>query len=201
MMERQEAGNILERKNGMTEWDMCAAASKEDFTKVSLIDMAQIVIHQDYRLYCEENRCGNYNRNYGCPPDCGTAAEMENRARQYRRALVMQTCMEVDDVEDQELLREIRKEHNRKSRSVAEQFRKAGISGLMMQPGPCSFCKECRKIKGEPCPFPEHRTSCLSAYGVDVTALAESCGMRLDWDGGSISYFSLFLYDRSPYSE
>ncbi|MCD8078303.1 MAG: DUF2284 domain-containing protein [Lachnospiraceae bacterium] len=171
-----------------------ALAGEEEFDRVAVIPVERITIRQDFRIYCEENSCGNYGVNYGCPPDCGTPQEMEERVRRYRRALVIQTRMEMDDVEDTALTREIRREHNRKAREVGERLAAEGLSGLLMLPGPCSYCAVCQKIKGNPCLFPEKRTSCLSAYGVDVTALAVACGMRIDWDGTSVSYLSLFLY-------
>ncbi|MCD8009223.1 MAG: DUF2284 domain-containing protein [Lachnospiraceae bacterium] len=171
-----------------------ALAGEEEFDRVAVIPVEKIVIRQGFRIYCEENSCGNYGVNYGCPPDCGTPQEMEERVRCYRRALVMQTRMEMDDVEDAELTREIRREHNRKAREVGERLAAEGLSGLLLRPGPCSDCTVCEKLKGKAGLFTQKRTSCLMAYGIDVTALAEACGMRIDWDGTSVSYLSLFLY-------
>lgn len=180
----------------MTVEALLAVAQAEDFEKVAVVPTADLIVHQEYRTYCEENLCGNYGRNYGCPPECGTPAFMEQRLRSYEQVLVMQSRVEMDDLDDKALVAEVRKEHNRKSRAVLKQLEEAGmpLRDRCMLPGPCTFCETCAILSGQPCRFPEKKSSCLSAYGIDVTALAERCNMRIDWNGGSVSYFTLYLF-------
>jgi len=180
----------------MTKEELLRIAQAEAFEKVAILPTAELAIHHEYRSYCEENLCGNYNRNYGCPPGCGTPAFMEERVRRYEQVLVLQSRVEMDDLEDKALIAEVRKEHNRMSRAVLKQLEAAGMpmQDRCMLPGPCAYCESCAALTGEPCRFPEKKSSCLSAYGIDVTALAERCGMRIDWQGGSVSYFTLYLF-------
>jgi len=180
----------------MTHEKMLSLCEAQEFQSAAIISTRDVVIHREFRAYCEENACGNYNANYGCPPDCGTPEFMEARVRGYSYALVMQTKLEIDDIDDKELVAEVRKEHVRKSRAVFRRLQEDGMElrDRMMLPGKCTFCKVCKKAEGLPCAFPDRKSSCLSAYGIDVTALCEACGMTIDWDGSSISYFSLYLF-------
>lgn len=180
----------------MTNDEMLSLCRRQDFQNAAIVPTEKVVIHKEFRAYCEENTCGNYNANYGCPPDCGTPESMEARVRGYGNVLIMQTLVETSDIDDKALIMEVHKEHVRKSRAVLRELQQAGmeLKDRMMLPGKCTFCKVCKKSEGLPCAFPEMKSSCLSAYGIDITALCETCGMRLDWDGSSVSYFTLYLF-------
>ena len=54
-----------------------------------LMPVAELVIVPEYRVFCEENLCGNYNVLPACPPASGTVEEMTARVRQYETALVL----------------------------------------------------------------------------------------------------------------
>ena len=54
----------------------------------------------EFRKFCEQNDCGNYGKNYACPPACGTPEEMEEKVRKYENALVFQSRTPVKDIFD-----------------------------------------------------------------------------------------------------
>ena len=60
----------------MTERQILDFAREAGFS-AALCDTADIPVDHSFRRYCEENLCGQYDKNYGCPPRCGTPAEME----------------------------------------------------------------------------------------------------------------------------
>ena len=64
------------------------------FSNAAVMDTKQLVFVPEYRIFCEENRCGCYNINPACPPSCGTAEEMKQRAFRYKNTLVLQTTLE-----------------------------------------------------------------------------------------------------------
>jgi len=181
----------------MTDKEMIRLAEQTGFTKASVIDTADMKVVQEYRKYCEENLCGNFNANWGCPPDCGSPQFMEDRIRSYRRALILQTVTPLTVTNDPEEVKAARKKHIPMARTVIRALRDDGMDTRerVMLPGCCSFCAECTKPTGEPCRFPEEQTSCLSAYNMDVAELCRICGMELNWDGSTISYISVVLMD------
>lgn len=121
------------------------------------MDADDLVFEYEFRKYCEMNNCGNYGKNYGCPPDCGTPAEMEQKARKYQKALVLQTIQPVKDITDASETGPLKKKHNAVVRRFMDQLAEAGIKGLPIMAGPCSQCKICGKAEGEPCRFPQSR--------------------------------------------
>ncbi len=55
----------------MTDLELLEMARAEGFN-AAMIDKANIPVNPAFRAFCEENRCGKYNANYSCPPNCGT---------------------------------------------------------------------------------------------------------------------------------
>ena len=71
--------------------NMIETAKELGFSNAAVIDTAQLVFMPEYRVFCEENLCGNYNLNPACPPESGTVEEMKAHALTYEKTLVLQT--------------------------------------------------------------------------------------------------------------
>ena len=44
-------------------------AKQLGFSAAAVMDTKNLVFKPEYRVFCEENRCGNYDRNPACPPE------------------------------------------------------------------------------------------------------------------------------------
>lgn len=179
----------------MTDTEIKEFALAEGFTRAEIIGTEALTFIHSLRACCEANECGNYGRNYACPPDCGSPGEMEARVRKYRRALVLQTIQAVDDIMDSAQTKEAKKFHNMISWELIEGLRENGIEGLPVMAGPCSVCSVCARIEGKACRFPEKIASCLSAYCIHAADMAEKCGMEY-WCGmNRVAFFSIYLFN------
>ena len=167
------------------------------FSQAAFLDPKELVFTPEFRQCCEDNVCGNYNANYSCPPYCGTVEEMREKTLPYNRGLVMMTQMEVDDAYDEAAIKPIKKDHSLRSRMMFKELKEKGVigKGLAMMAGPCSLCDQCTMPAGEPCRFPEDRTSCMSAYCLNVVELGKSAGLDISWDAGQVSFFSMYLWN------
>ncbi len=183
----------------MTESEMLALARREGF-EAGIVETGEIEFDPRFRTFCAENLCGKYGANYSCPPDCGTPEEMRARIVRYPRALVFRSEWPIADYQDQEAIRLAKREHNGGMLRAIDQMRAAGIEGTMAGASNCTLCARCKILDNAPCPFPERRFSCLSAYCVFVRKLAERCGMAYAADGG-IAFFGLFAFAPSADSE
>ena len=151
------------------------------------------------RVFCEENKCGNYNNNYACPPYCGTVEEMKAKCDKYTHALVIKSNWPDVDVMDGPAMKPLKKQHNQKSRKLFNAIKKeTGLTSdntLMIMAGPCGLCPECGMPTGKPCPMPQEVASCLSAYSILVNPLADSAGLTCSWSMDTASFFSLLLFN------
>ena len=61
-------------------------AKQLGFSAAAVMDTKNLVFKPEYRVFCEENRCGNYDRNPACPPESG---------RNERKSIILQqnTCL------------------------------------------------------------------------------------------------------------
>lgn len=185
-------------ENGMQEEILIQLALQAGFHDAAVISTDELYFVPEYRMYCEQNLCGNYNRNYGCPPYSGTPEEMQEKACRYQRALVLKSQSEVEDIYDPAETGALKKEHTRRTLKMIGTLRDQGMEeqGLPIMAGPCNFCDVCKMPEGGQCPHEEYRFSCLSAYCIDVGHLARSCGMEISWNGDVVSFFSMYLFDK-----
>lgn len=177
----------------MDEQKILKEAEAAGIDRAAFVSADDLVFVHDFRKYCEMNSCGNYGRNYGCPPDCGTPQQMEQKALRYSRALVLQTIQPVEDITDGAETGQLKKKHNARVRAFMDRLAQEGIGGLPIMAGPCSQCSQCAKISGEPCRFPDRVASCLSAYGIDVAKLCETCGIPWNYGKHKVGFFALYM--------
>ena len=64
--------------------------------RAELVKVEDISTDASFRSLCASNACGNYGKNYMCPPDIGSIEELMQELRTYETALVYQTvgCLE-----------------------------------------------------------------------------------------------------------
>ena len=55
------------------------ARAEQVFSAAAIVPTSEIPFDSGFRVYCEENLCGNYGANYTCPPDCGSPEELRRR--------------------------------------------------------------------------------------------------------------------------
>ena len=171
-------------------------AKQAGFSQTAIVPTDRLIFNKKFRSYCEENLCGNYNAHYACPPSCGTVQDMYERTLPYAFALVLRNDHRVVSALDPAEIRQFKTRHNEQTLAFVREAKT--IPGcepyLLMGAGPCSLCRDCLMRQGLPCPHPDERFSCMSAYCLDVDELAKACGMALSWSLDQASFFSLFLF-------
>lgn len=171
--------------------DPMDCAKKAGFTAAKVIDTDQITFDHGFLKYCEENLCGNYGANYSCPPNCGNPQEMQDRIMRFKHALVLQTVSDIADYKDSAAIWNAKLKHNA---AMLELIGLMTVPALMCGASNCTLCDVCLARRGEPCAFPDKRWSCLSAYCINVSRLAEACGMDYSWNEGKLSLYGLIAW-------
>lgn len=142
------------------------------FSDAAVISTDQLVFVPEYRVFCEDNLCGNYDKNPACPPQSGTVEEMKEHALKYEKTLILQTMQ--DGLMD---YKKAKLAHNKLAEQLAEKMKEEGITDLLiMSAGPYKH------------------NSCMSAYCVDAQKMADAAGMLCWTSDGMIRYFSQVLF-------
>lgn len=152
--------------------DFIEEAKKLGFSDAAVISTDQLVFVPEYRVFCEDNLCGNYDKNPACPPQSGTVKEMKEHALKYEKTLILQTMQ--DGLMD---YKKAKLAHNKLTEQLAEKMKEEGITDLLiMSAGPYKH------------------NSCMSAYCVDAQKMADAAGMLCWTSDGMIRYFSQVLF-------
>lgn len=177
----------------MTESDLLSFAKKLRFD-AAILPVEEIPVNPEFRRYCEENRCGQYSRNHSCPPESGTPDELHERLLREKNALVLKTEWELTDYGDRYAILHGKEYHNENALRIVDALKADGHSAVYAGCSCCSLCRQCSERSDKPCPFPERRYSCVSAYCIDVSALAERCGLAFAWDSKKLFCYSLIAF-------
>ena len=152
--------------------DFIEEAKALGFSDAAVINTDKLVFVPEYRVFCEDNLCGNYDKNPACPPESGTVEEMKARALKFEKTLVLQTMQ--DGLMD---YKKAKLYHNKLTEQLAEKIKEAGKTELLiMSAGPYKH------------------NYCMSAYCVDAQKMADAAGMLCWTSDGMIRYFSQILF-------
>lgn len=162
--------------------------------KAHVLPVKDILFDPSLRQLCKDNRCGKYNRNYGCPPFVGEPETVIAKAKEYENALIMQTVNALEDSYDVEGMAEAGARHNAMSKAVAEAMKAEYPDSIVLTAGGCTKCERCAAMDGEPCRFPEVVTPSLSSYCINVAQTAGKCGMKYINGVNTVTYFSIVLF-------
>ena len=156
--------------------DLIKEALSMGFANAAIMDTKDLVFVPEYRQFCEDNLCGNYNLVPACPPACGTVEEMHEKAMKYEKALVLQTVLK-DPVMDPVLFKQAKHAQNILTEQLAKWMQENGKEDvLIMSAGPYKNC------------------SCMSAYNVDAQKMADAVGMVCWADDSDVRFFTQILF-------
>ena len=155
-------------------------AKQMGFSGAAVLPVEKLTIVPAYRMFCEENLCGNYGKLPACPPACGAVEEMTEKTRHYQFALILQTELSLDNVDDPAENKLAKRQHNIITEQLLDILAQKGNTDiLMMGAGPWG------------------KNSCLSAYSVDAQKMAEEAGLTCWSNDGLVRYFSLLLFNET----
>lgn len=164
--------------------------------KASVIPVESIETDASFRELCAANVCGNYGRNWMCPPDAGDIHDLMQSLRGYGYALVYQTVSELEDSYDFEGMMEAGARHNRLMINLRTALAAEPMTRVLhLGAGGCRMCEICAKRTGEPCRHPDLAVASLETYGVNVSKLAPAAGMKYINGQNTVTYFGAVLFD------
>lgn len=179
----------------MTEVDnIVRMALDAGFTAAAPLDVATIKLYPEVREMCASDRCRAYDRNWTCPPACGSLDECAEKISKYVRGIIVQTVFEIEDDFDFEGMQEAANSHNITFYSFHSRL--AGIfpEVLALGAGGCSRCRTCT-YPDLPCRFPNLALSSMEAYGMIVSEVCNLNGVPYYYGPGKIVYIGCYLFN------
>ena len=164
--------------------------------RASVIPVENVETDASFRDLCAANVCGNYGRNWMCPPDAGEIHDLMAALRTYSYALVYQTVSELEDSYDFEGMMDAGVAHNRLMVELRRGIDTLALPRVLhLGAGGCRMCEVCAKRTGEPCRHPDLAVASLETYGINVSKLAPAAGMKYINGKDTVTYFGAVLFD------
>jgi predicted metal-binding protein len=162
----------------------------------SIIEVSGIYFDPELRKACEQNYCGNFGKNWTCPPLCGEVEDLIKKAKQFSHAVLFQTIYNLEDSYDIEGMSEAVHKHNAIVKEVFSAAKEMlGSNLIVLGAGGCTECESCARRDDEPCRHPDLAITSLEAYGMYVSKIAEQGGMKYINGQNTVTYFGMILFN------
>jgi predicted metal-binding protein len=172
--------------------DISETAARLGLTTCLALDPAFLEPSAAVRTFCRANKCGTYGRNYMCPPYCGTLEKLAGKLREYTGGYLLQYSVPLDVKHDREGLERSKLAFHRLVLALEKEFpRESRPWGLIG--GSCGLCESCNVLRGKPCAHPGEARSSLEAVSIDVAALLEHAGLKLEFRDDRITWTGAIL--------
>jgi predicted metal-binding protein len=144
--------------------------------------------------YCKANACGNYNKSWTCPPNCGSIEEQQKKILSHDNVLVFSTKHSLEDSFDYEGMTKGRDLHMK----ISIEIKKTMGNPLVYGAGDCPVCRNKNKKNGcffpDPCPFPKEMIGSIEAAGIDVAKLCKTAGITYKDGKNTVTFFTIVLF-------
>ena len=164
------------------------------FTVAAKLDCSTIKLMPEVRNMCAANKCNMYNKNWACPPGCGSLEECRDKIKNYKVGIIVQTVGELEDSMDFESMQEIEERHSKIFMKFSDELKKEYDSVLSLGAGCCQKCSKC-SYPDAPCRYPERAVSSMEAYGMLVSQVCSDNNVKYYYGPNTLAYTGCFLIE------
>lgn len=167
-----------------------------NLTEYKLFDPHEIKITISVRAMCEQNSCGQYGKNYMCPPYTKDIDDCEKEIYSFDDALLFTKAYPKKSSFDMESLMEAAIDFGKTIQKMKEDLpeKHPDKDFLFLGAGGCPVCKKCACIDNEQCRFPEKAVSSVEANGIEVIQLCRDLGLKYNNGQNTVTYMGMILF-------
>ena len=144
------------------------------FDTIGSFDASQLEARDEVRDMCAVDRCHHYDKNWSCPPACGSVEFYRKKFKRYSTGYLFQTIARMRDAFDYEGIETGSKEHKQRLMALQDNLKTVKDEIWILGAGTCPLCETCT-YPDAPCLHPDRRLVSMEAAGLvvsDVCALA-----------------------------
>lgn len=164
------------------------------FDGIKEISVSDITFEPSLLELCKQNQCGNYGKNYTCPPYVGNVHELIEKIKGFNNSIIFQKIYHLEDSFDIEGMNEGNADFNKLIQKVNTLRSIFFENSLLLGAGGCRVCEKCACIDKIPCRFPPMAVASLESYGINVSKLALACNMNYINGKNTVTYFGGVFY-------
>lgn len=169
-------------------------AKELGFDTATPCDTKTLIPMEKVREMCAADRCQAYNKNWTCPPNCGTLEECGAKMHSFEHGILLQTIGHMTKDIDSKCYRETEHRHMKNFLALAKELRQEHPDCLALGAGGCRVCKKC--AYPEPCRFPDQAYSSMEGYGLFVTQVCRDNCVPYYYGERTIAYSACILFGK-----
>ncbi|MBF7096514.1 DUF2284 domain-containing protein [Alkalibacter mobilis] len=166
--------------------------AKKLFDNADLIPRESISLNIEVRKMCERNQCGQYNKNWACPPALAPLDEIKKTFDRFDNFIMLSNVYQLEDSMDFEGMIEGIEDFQERLVKL-NKILKGKTEYLILGAGGCSLCRKCT-YPDEPCRRPEDMIISLEAYGIEVVKLMKDNGLKYNNGPNTMTYMGGVLF-------
>lgn len=178
----------------MTDQELLALAESCGFDHRGMMNVSRLYFDPAVREMCAADRCRNFGRSWACPPACGTLEEISEKAKQYRRGILLQSTGQMEDDFDLDTMEETEKLQKKRFFDFVRCIREHYPDCLPMASGGCRLCESCT-YPDSPCRHPGLAIPSMEAYGLMVSQVCKDSGVGYYYGPRTITYTACVLIE------
>lgn len=166
------------------------------FGHVTPIPASAIAQRPEVRELCKQNACGQYGKNWACPPAVPSLDELKQRFEPFDSFLVIWEVYPLKSGFDWKGMMEGAALFTQSLSAMKEALDETVFRNdyLILGAGACGLCKTCTYGEGKPCRRPDDAIVSLEACGIDVMALMKDHGMKYYNGPNTVTYVGGVFY-------
>jgi predicted metal-binding protein len=164
-------------------------ASESGVSASAILEVADVIFRPEFRELCKDNRCGNYGRNWRCPPEAGDIYDLMAILKKKTKVMVFSYIGKLKSSYDWVGMTAGGVAFSKLVKKLSENILAVRPQAIVLGAGPCKVCDKCAILTEEPCRFPDAAVTSLEACGVDVSQLAKLGHLKYNNGPSTITYF------------
>ncbi len=133
---------------------------------------------------CKENKCGNYNKNYMCPPLID-----DFDFSKYSNGFILQQKYPLENWRNSKI--EFHLKILKLEEDVKKVFQKIEIASFIG--GSCELCNPCMAVNRKECQYPAKARPSLESCGINVLKLLKKLNLPSDFCQESVTWTGAIL--------
>lgn len=176
--------------------DLTQFAKVLEIHVVREFDPETLIPEERIRAFCQEDKCGNYGKNYMCPPHIGSIDDMKNILLNYSKGILFQYSKEFNVKENRKKVEETKLDFHRMILQLEDFMKERGIVELQgLIGGSCALCGSCYARLDKPCPYPEKARPSLESLGIDLMTLLKGLNLDTEFHSDRITWTGCILFN------
>jgi predicted metal-binding protein len=139
-----------------------------------------ITLREEVRKLCAQNKCGQYNRSWTCPPAVQSFEAFRDRIALFNTLLIVYQVYNIKSSFDWRGMMAGGVDFKGRLLALKKEIQvlEPPLDFLTLGAGGCRLCDPCAYVDGEPCRKPDDAIVSLEACGIDVMRLMKDNGLR-----------------------